>query len=173
MLSGRPVVPAPHFFLGAVENPGAPPFEQRVERAWTKARAGARFLQLQLCFEQDRLASFVAEAERTALTAQVAVLASVVIVRSAAALRFIDEKVPGISVPPMTIERVERAADQEAEAFEVACELAAHALALPGVSGLHLISFRRDAGIAALCRRLCIPTREEREASGDRSPVAV
>ena len=32
-LSGRPVVPAPHLFLGAVENPGAPPFEHRVERA--------------------------------------------------------------------------------------------------------------------------------------------
>ena len=32
-LSGRPLEPAPHLFLGAVENPGAPPFEQRVERA--------------------------------------------------------------------------------------------------------------------------------------------
>jgi methylenetetrahydrofolate reductase (NADH) len=172
-LSGRVVEPAPHFFLGAVENPGAPPFEQRVERAWTKARAGARFLQLQLCFEPERVAAFVAEAERTALTAEVALLPSIVIVRSARALRFIDEKVPGISIPAETIERVERAADQESEAFEVACELAAHSLALPGVAGLHLISFRRDAGIAALCRRLGIPTREEREASGDRPQVAV
>src|SRR6185295_538161 len=54
-LSGRPVVPAPHLFLGAVENPGAPPYERRVERAWKKARAGARFLQLQLCFEPERV----------------------------------------------------------------------------------------------------------------------
>jgi methylenetetrahydrofolate reductase (NADPH) len=171
-LSGRPVVPAPHFFLGAVENPGAPPFEERVERAWTKARAGARFLQLQLCFEPERLARFMAEAVRTGLTQTVSLLPSVVIVRRASALRFIDEKVPGISVPAATIERVERAADQEAEAFEVACELAGHALSLEGVAGLHLISFRRDAGIAALCRRLQIPTREER-ASGNRRPVAV
>jgi hypothetical protein len=76
-------------------------------------------------------------------------------------------------VPPATIARVERAADQEEACFEVAYELAAHALAQPGVAGLHLISFRRDAGIAALCRRLGIPPRQEREASGHHSPVAV
>jgi methylenetetrahydrofolate reductase (NADPH) len=173
MLSGRRVDPAPHFFIGAVENPGAPPYEKRVERAWKKARAGARFLQLQLCFEPERVDRFVAESVRTGLTKQVALLPSIVIVRSASALRFIDEKVPGISIPPATIERVERSADQQDACFEVACELAARALAQPGVAGLHLISFRRDAGIAALCRRLGIPTRAEREASGHRSPVAV
>jgi methylenetetrahydrofolate reductase (NADPH) len=172
-LSGRPLNPAPRFFLGAVENPGAPPYEQRVERAWKKARAGARFLQLQLCFEPERLERFVAEGVRTQLTREVAILPSVVIVRTARALRYIDEQVPGIMVPPATIARVEAAADQEAEAFEVAYELAQHALVQPGVRGVHLISFRLDDGIAALCRRLGIPTREEREASGYRRPVAV
>lgn len=177
-LSGRSVHPAPHLFLGAVENPGAPPYERRVERAWKKARAGARFLQLQLCFEPERVERFVAEAVRANLTESVALLPSVVIVRSASALRFIDEKVPGVSIPAATIERVERAADQQEAAFEVACDLAERALALPGVAGLHLISFRKDAGIAALCRRLGIPTREEREASGEeangnRHPVTV
>ncbi len=177
-LSGRAVVPAPHLFLGAVENPGAPPFERRVERAWKKARAGARFLQLQLCFEPERVERFMSEAVRAQLTESVALLPSIVIVRSASALRFIDEKVPGVSIPAATIAQVERAADQQEAAFEVACELAELALALPGVAGLHLISFRKDAGIAALCRRLGIPTREEREANGkevggDRHPVQV
>jgi methylenetetrahydrofolate reductase (NADPH) len=172
-LSGRPVVPAPHLFLGAVENPGAPPYERRVERAWKKARAGARFLQLQLCFEPERVERFMAEAVRTELTKSVSLLQSVVIVRSASALRFIDEKVPGISIPAATIARVESAADQQEAAFEVACELAGHALALPGVAGLHLVNFRKDAGVAALCKRLGIPTREERGPSGNRHPVAI
>src|SRR5919206_1314408 len=39
-LSGRKLDPAPHLFIGAVENPGAPPFQFRVERAWKKVRAG-------------------------------------------------------------------------------------------------------------------------------------
>ena len=71
------------------------------------------------------------------------------------------------------IERCERAADPEAECFEVACELADAARALPGVRGLHLISFRKEAGIARLCSRLGIPTRAERELRADSSRVAV
>jgi hypothetical protein len=81
--------------------------------------------------------------------------------------------VPGISVPADVIDRCERAADPEAECFEVACELADAARALPGVRGLHLISFRKEAGIARLCARLGIPTRHERETIGNGSRVAV
>jgi hypothetical protein len=76
-------------------------------------------------------------------------------------------------VPAGVIERCERAADPEAECFEVACELADHARSLPGVRGLHLISFRKEAGIARLCARLGIPTRRERELSGHSPRVAV
>jgi hypothetical protein len=81
--------------------------------------------------------------------------------------------VPGITVPHELIERCERAADPEEACFHLGLELATKALALPGVHGLHLISFRREAGIARLCRELGIPTREERETSGYRHPVAV
>ena len=76
-------------------------------------------------------------------------------------------------VPAGVIERCEGAADPEAECFDVACELAEHARSLPGVRGLHLISFRKEAGIARLCERLGIPTRRERELSGHSPRVAV
>jgi methylenetetrahydrofolate reductase (NADPH) len=172
-LSGRKLDPAPRLFLGAVENAGAPPYGYRVDRALKKVRAGARFLQLQVSFEPERLAAFMHEAVEKGLASQCALLPSICLVRSPSALRYMDEHVPGITVPAETIERCEGAADPEAECFEVACELAEHARSLPGVAGLHLISFRREAGIAALCRRLDIPTREEREMSGYRRPVAV
>jgi len=172
-LSGRKIDPAPHLFLGAVENPGAPPYDYRVDRALKKVRAGARFLQLQISYEPQRLEAFMREAVQKGLAERCAVIPSICLVRSARSLRFIDEKVPGVAVPAETIERCERAADPEAECFELACELAEHARSLPGVAGLHLISFRREAGIARLCQRLAIPTREEREMSGYRRPVAV
>lgn len=165
-LSGRKIDPAPHFFLGAVENAGAPPYDHRVDRALKKVRAGARFLQLQVSFRPEQLAAFVSRE----LGAQVALLPSICLVRTPGALRYIDEHVPGIEVPREIIERCESAADPEAECFEVACELADHARSLPGVAGLHLISFRKEAGIARLCRRLGIPTRETRANS---RPVAV
>ena len=172
-LSGRKLDPAPHLFVGAVENPGAPPYQFRVERAWKKVRAGARFFQLQVSFIHEQLAAFMRESTATGLDRECALIPSICLVRSPSALRFIDEKVPGISVPPEMIERCERAADPEAECFELGYEIAARTLELPGVAGLHLISFRREAGIARLCRRLGIPTRTEREMSGYRHPVAV
>ena len=88
-------------------------------------------------------------------------------------MRFVATSVPGIDVPPETVARVEQAADAEAECFEIAYELASHALAQPGVAGLHFISFRKDAGIAKLCQRLGIPPRIERETNGHSASVAV
>jgi methylenetetrahydrofolate reductase (NADPH) len=172
-LSGRKLDPPPALFIGAVENPQAPPVDYRVDRSLKKVRAGARFLQLQVVYELEPLARFMAEAVEKGLAERAAILPSICLVRSPKALRFIDENVPGISVPAGVIERCERAADPEAECFEIACELADAARSLPGVRGLHLISFRKEAGIARLCRRLGIPTREERETIGNGSRVAV
>ena len=172
-LSGRKIDPAPRLFLGAVENPGAPPYDYRVDRALKKVRAGARFLQLQVAFDHAHLDRFMAEAVDRGLAAKAALIPSICLVRSPTALRFIDEKVPGISVPAALIERCEKAADPEVECFEVACELAEHARSLPGVAGLHLISFRREPAIEQLCTRLAIPTRAERELDGHRSAVEV
>jgi methylenetetrahydrofolate reductase (NADH) len=172
-LSGRTIDPAPKLFLGAVENPGAPPYDYRVDRALKKVRAGARFLQLQVSFRPEQLEAFLAEAAETGLSERCSLLPSICLVRSPAALRYIDERVPGIEVPAPLIERCERAADPEAECFELAVELAEQARSLPGVAGLHLISFRREAGIARLCERLRIPPRAERETSGHGRPIAV
>jgi hypothetical protein len=88
-------------------------------------------------------------------------------------MRFVATRVPGVHVPPETVARVERAEDAEAECFEIAYELASHALDQPGVAGLHFISFRKDAGIAKLCTRLGIPPRTERETHGHSASVAV
>jgi methylenetetrahydrofolate reductase (NADPH) len=172
-LSGRKIDPAPRLFLGAVENPQAPPQNYRVDRAEKKVRAGAQFLQLQVGFELGALERFMAEAVATGLAERVAILPSICLVRTAKSLRYIGEHVPGISVPPELIERVEGSADPEAECFEIGCELAEAARRIPGVRGLHLISFRKEAGIARLCSRLNIPTRAERELSGDRPRVVV
>ena len=172
-LSGRTIEPAPRLFVGAVENPGTPPFEVRRRRAEKKADAGAGFLQLQMCYRPELLERFIAAVHERGVSARCAMLPSICLVGSATALRFIDERVPGVEVPPEVLARVDAAGDQLEECFELACEQARHALSLPGVAGIHLISFRKDAGIARLCQRLGIPPREEREQHGYRPSLAV
>jgi methylenetetrahydrofolate reductase (NADPH) len=158
-LSGRPIEPPPHLFVGGAETPDP----ARIERALAKADAGAQFLQLQLCFVPDRVEAFAAAAVESGLTERVALLPSISLLSSARSLHFMDEKVWGVDVPAKTIERVESAADPVAACLDLAAELAEHALSLPGIAGLHLISFRRDTGVAELCTRLGIRPRAERE----------
>jgi methylenetetrahydrofolate reductase (NADPH) len=172
-LSGRKLEPAPHFCIGAVENPGTPPLDYRVRRAAKKALAGARFLQLQLCYRTELLERFMRTAHEIGLTERVAIIPSICILRTVGGMRFVAGHVPGIDVPPEVVTRVEQAKDAEDECFDIAYELASHAMSLPGVAGLHFISFRKDAGIAKLCARLGIPPRGEREIDGHSASLAV
>src|SRR3954469_8691609 len=157
-LSGRPIEPPPHLFVGAAEMPDP----GRVERALAKADAGAQFLQLQLCFFPERLEAFAAAAVKAGLTKRIALLPSIALLSSARSLRFMDENVFGVDVPAATIERIETASDPVAACLDLAVELAEHALSLPGIGGLHLISFRRESGVGALCSLLGSRPRAER-----------
>jgi methylenetetrahydrofolate reductase (NADPH) len=173
-LSGRPIVPeGPRFLVGAVENPSAPPVDYRIRRAAKKALAGARFLQLQMTYRTERLERFMHAAVDTGLSQRLAMIPSIMILRSAGAMRFVASSVPGIDMPSELVSRVESAVDAETECFEIAYELAHHAMTQPGVAGLHFISFRKDAGIAKLCGRLGIGTKQERETHGHSPSVAV
>ena len=145
-LSGRAIKPAPDFYIGAVENSAAPPFDYRIQRALKKHRAGAKFLQLQICYHPDRLEAFckgVAE-----IAPDLKLIPTIVIVKGAKPLGFMHDKVPGIDVPSQTLARVQNASDQSEEVYSLTLELAQHALSLPGVRGLHITDFRHDDSLA-------------------------
>jgi len=158
-LSGRKLDPAPHLFVGAVENPGAPPYAYRAERTIKKLQAGARFFQLQICYHPDRLEAFMAEVVRLNVTTAAAFLPTVCLTRGARALRFMNDQVPGISVPEATIRRVESASDPKEAAYQLVLEQAQHALSLPGVRGLHIADFRHDDSVGRLVTDLGLADR--------------
>jgi methylenetetrahydrofolate reductase (NADPH) len=172
-LSGRKIDPAPPLFVGAVENAGAPPLDYRARRAAKKIAAGARFLQLQICYHPDRLEAFVGALHEQGLTERAAILPAIVLVRGARPLAFMDREVPGIDVPAETIARIEQAGDPAEAAYELALEQARHALSLPGVRGLHLTDFRHDGSLSRLCNDLDIAPKEERRSDAHRSHVPV
>ena len=141
-LSGREIKPAPNFYIGAVENAAAPPFEYRIERALKKHRAGAAFLQLQICYHPDRLEAFCKGIAKIAPNLKL--IPTVLLIKSSKTLNFMNEKISGIDVPKDTIARVASAANGTKEAYDMTLELAQHALNLPGVRGLHVTDFRHD-----------------------------
>lgn len=151
-LSGRPIKPPTTFYIGAVENAAAPPLEYRVQRALKKYRAGARFLQLQICYHSDRLETFCQGVAKIAPPLHL--LPTIVLLKGARQLNFMNDKVPGIDVPKIIIERVENSFDQREAAYQLALEQARHALAQPNVRGLHIADFRHDDALIRLMKDL-------------------
>ncbi len=151
-LSGRAIKPPTNFYIGAVENAAAPPLEYRVQRALKKHRAGAQFLQLQICYHADRLEAFCGGVAQIAPALHL--LPTIVLLKGARQLNFMNEKVPGIDVPKVIIERVENSSDPQEAAYQLALEQARHALTLPNVRGLHIADFRHDETLIRLMKDL-------------------
>ncbi len=106
-------------------------------------------------------------------TSRVALLPTILLVRRAGALEFVDGSVPGISVPAETVERIRSANDQGEAAYALGLEQARFALSLPGVRGIHIADFRRDGSLGRLCADLGLSPRPERESHEHRSAVSV
>ncbi|HXN04717.1 MAG TPA: methylenetetrahydrofolate reductase [Candidatus Acidoferrum sp.] len=148
-LSGRKLEQAPSFFIGAVENPFAPPLEFRPLRLQKKLRAGADFIQTQLVFDVSLFARFMAAVADLELIGKVFIIPSVGIPRSARGANFMREKVPGLHVPESLVSRLEKTppARQAEEGVKIAVELVNAVREIPGVSGVHLIGIKWEEGV--------------------------
>jgi methylenetetrahydrofolate reductase (NADPH) len=149
-VSGRPLSAPPSFLIGAVENPFAPPLEFRPMRLGKKIEAGAEFVQTQICFNVDKLRLFMARCADLGLLDHVWVLAGVFVPRSARAVRYLRDQVPGIDVPEAVVDRMDSVPEdgQWDEGVRLALEIVEEVRAIPGIRGLHLMSIRNETAIA-------------------------
>lgn len=149
-LSGRKLTSAPSFFIGAVENPFAPPLDFRPLRLQKKVAAGAQFIQTQLVFDLPLFRTFMERVTDLGLLNSVFVIASVAISRSARGARFMQEKVPGLLVPEAVVARLSGlpAALQAEEGIRMAVETVHAIREIPGVAGVHLIGIKWEEGVA-------------------------
>lgn len=149
-LSGRKLDAAPSYFIGAVENPFAPPLTFRPLRLQKKVRAGADFIQTQLVFDVPVFARFMAMVADLGLIGKVFIIPSIGIPRSARGAHFMREKVPGLHVPDEVVMRLEKTppARQAEEGITIAVELVKAVREIPGVSGVHLIGIKWEEGVA-------------------------
>ena len=143
LLSGKELKPAPRFFLGAVENPFAPPVEYRARRAAKKIAAGAQFIQTQYVFDLPVFTRWMAELGDLGVLGRCAVLAGVGVIRSTRMLEFLSSgKVPGVQIPEPIQRRLRGVASDDvgAEGAKIAAEIIATVRQIPGVAGVHLLT---------------------------------
>jgi methylenetetrahydrofolate reductase (NADPH) len=107
----------PDFFLGAVITPAADPLEPQLIKMGKKIEAGARFFQTQAIYEPDRFEQFMNKVEKY----NVPVIAGIVLLKSAAMAKFMNENVAGISVPDNIIHEMEETPkeDRKKKAVEI------------------------------------------------------
>jgi methylenetetrahydrofolate reductase (NADPH) len=107
----------PDFFLGAVITPAAEPLEPQLIKMGKKIEAGARFFQTQAIYEPDRFEQFMNKVEKY----NVPVIAGIVLLKSAAMAKFMNENVAGISVPDNIIHEMEETPkeDRKKKAVEI------------------------------------------------------
>jgi len=154
-LSGRKLEQAPSFFIGAVENPFAPPLEFRPLRLQKKVRAGADFIQTQLVFDVPVFIRFMDMVGELDLQKKVFIIPSIGIPRSARGARFMQQKVPGLHVPESLVSRLERTAParQAEEGIQIAVELVRAVREIPGIAGVHLIGIKWEEGVVQVAER--------------------
>ena len=122
-LSGRRLTTPPRVFIGAAENPFAPPYDFRVLRLAKKIAAGAQFVQTQYCFDLPLFRRFMAQARDMGLDQQCFILVGVGPIASARTARWMRANVAGVHIPDAVIARLEGAADPRAEGKRICVEM--------------------------------------------------
>ncbi len=149
-LSGRKLRMSPEVFLGAAANPFAPPFDYRPLRLAKKVASGAQFVQTKYCFDNERLASYMAHVRDLGLQESCFILVGVGPLASARAARWIRSNVPGVHIPDAVVQRLEGAENQKREGRRLCIEMIQRIGEIAGVAGVHVMAYRQEETVAEI-----------------------
>jgi methylenetetrahydrofolate reductase (NADH) len=147
-LSGKPLAGTPSFFAGAAAAPEAEPFELTLYKLRKKVAAGAKFFQTQAVFRPEKMARF----SEAVAPIGVKVITGVLLLKSAAMARYINNNIPGLRVPDEIIAELEQAANPAETGVKIACRLA-KALK-PYSDGIHIMAMGREEVIPEIAQTL-------------------
>jgi len=141
---------APKFFVGASWTPMGDPMDFRPYNLKKKVDAGADFIQTQGIYDMELFKSQMEKARNLGLLERTAMLAGIIVPKSAMMLKYMDSSVAGVTVPKSLIDRMNKAKTvagddkkkarelQEQEGIKITVELIQQALEIPGVKGVHI-----------------------------------
>lgn len=155
--NGKPIPKrAPDFFIGAVENPFAPPFDFRPIRLAKKIVAGAQFIQTQLIFNVPRFREFMQRVVDLGLHEKACLLAGVGPIRSIKGAEYMATQVAGMDVPEDILRRLRGLSkeDQAKAGLDLCCEIANEVRQIEGVRGLHIMAIAWPDAVPLVAQNL-------------------
>jgi len=147
-MAGHELESAPSFFLGAVVTPGAEPVEPQIIKMKKKIEAGAMFFQTQAIYEPEKFERFMNQVHGL----KVPVIGGVVVLKSAAMAKFMNENVAGINVPEAIIQEMEetKKEDRKKKAVEITARIIRQIR--PFCQGVHIMPLGWDELVPEIIR---------------------
>jgi methylenetetrahydrofolate reductase (NADPH) len=142
-LDGRDIKFPPKFFLGAAASPFASEPKFQALRETKKVNAGAQFFQTNLVYDADRLDIWLNELAKRNILDKVYILIGITPIKSLKIAKYMNEEVPGVSIPETLMKRMEAAdaaGNAAEEGVQIALELIEKIKGKQGVHGIHLMA---------------------------------
>jgi len=154
-INGRKLTVPPRVFLGAAENPFAPPLAWRPLRVGKKVEAGAEFIQTQYIFDVPVFEQFMRRLRDLGLDKRAYILAGVGPLRTPKSAEYMRTHVPGVVIPDAVVDRLKGTPKSRwaEEGMQICVEIIEQVRAIPGVAGVHVMAFRQEEMVAEIIRR--------------------
>ena len=162
---GDPLEAPLKLFIGAAWTPMGDPVDFRVTRLAKKVDAGADFIQTQGIYDVAQFAETMRQVRRLGLHTRTAILAGIIVPKSAGMLRYMNASVAGVTVPAELIDRFPKVAKdaspeakKEARAAseetgkQIAVELIQQVRQIEGVRGVHIQAIEWEPAVPDIVR---------------------
>jgi methylenetetrahydrofolate reductase (NADPH) len=140
-LDGRNMKFPPKYFLGAAASPFASEPRFQALREHKKINAGAQFFQTNLVYDADRLDIWLNELAKRNILDKVYILVGITPPKSLKVAKYMNDEVPGVTIPDSILKRMEAAGDgAEEEGVQIALELIEKIKGKEHISGIHIMA---------------------------------
>ena len=137
---------SPHFYTGAVVNPGAKNLDAELRRMEEKIASGASFFQSQAVYDPESFDTFM-EAVRPY---GIPVLAGLIVLKSSTMARNLNKNLPGIQIP----DRLIREMDQSKDKIKTGIAISSRTIKeiKPMCAGVHIMAIGWESRIPDILR---------------------
>ena len=150
--SGGSLATPPSYLVGVADSPLAEAYDPG--RLEVKLDAGADLVMTQIVYDVDALESWADVVRSRGIFERAAVLVGVAPVRSARQARYLDEHLPGVSVPADVIAALDAAGEDAASlGADLCAEIVRRLRRVPGIAGVHVMGLGRDEAVRQVIER--------------------
>ena len=137
------------FVIGTAANACLPGPDWSDDELLSRAKAGARFIQTQLCFDLPLLRQYMQQLVESRVTWHCSMFVTLAPLPCAETARWLVENVAGSQIPDALIKRLDDAPDPHQEGIDICAEQMREIAQLPGVSGVRLLCLDHPEAVLA------------------------